>query len=263
MSANPTVVSNLTTSMDRFQELVGSLTGEQMAVQSLCPEWDVKGVILHVLGVEHILLDWLPEPDDDVPRFADVGSFIGNHSEDDAATITALTASILGQRRRELDALTEADLDRSCMSPVGPATYGQFMDIRNFDIWVHHRDITSPLGLTSDDSGPAAEAALDQVHNSLGYIVGKKIGLPDGMSLTFNVSGPVERSMHVKLDGRAKVVSELDGPASVVVNADSLTFVQLACGRIDPQAQIEAGAISWAGDDEWGRKAASNLAFTM
>ena len=37
----------------------------------------------------------------------------------------------------------------------------------------------------------------------------------------------------------------------------------LACGRIDPQQRIDAGRISWTGDDTWGEKAARSLRFTM
>jgi hypothetical protein len=47
------------------------------------------------------------------------------------------------------------------------------------------------------------------------------------------------------------------------LRTDSTTFVQLACGRIDPQARIDAGAISWTGDAELGERAARNLRFTM
>ena len=40
-------------------------------------------------------------------------------------------------------------------------------------------------------------------------------------------------------------------------------FILLACGRIDPQAQIDSGAVSWTGDAELGERAARNLRFTM
>ena len=49
----------------------------------------------------------------------------------------------------------------------------------------------------------------------------------------------------------------------VTVTTDSTTFIQLACGRIDPQAQIDSGAVSWSGDDTLGDRAARNLRFTM
>jgi hypothetical protein len=37
----------------------------------------------------------------------------------------------------------------------------------------------------------------------------------------------------------------------------------LAAGRVDPGERIAAGRISWTGDDEWGERAAHNLAYTM
>ncbi len=263
MSAHRQAVDNVTTSFAAFQTLVGSLTPEQLTVQSLCPAWNVRGVVLHVLGIEHCLLGWKPEADDEMPPFGLIGPFENDHAAADPARLTELANDIFGRRRAELESAGDADLDLLCLSPVGQVPYGTFMAIRNFDVWVHHRDITTPLGMPTDDGGPAAEAAMDQIHGSLGYVVGKKIGLPDGMSIVFNTTGAVERSMAVSVDGRAKVVPAIAGPPSVEVTADSLTFAQLACGRIDPDEAIAAGRISWAGDDEWGGRAARNLAFTM
>jgi hypothetical protein len=137
------------------------------------------------------------------------------------------------------------------------------MAIRVFDYWVHEQDIRGPLGMPGHESGPAAAMAINEIEISLPYIVGKKIGLPDGKSLTFELTGPVERSMHVKVDGRAGNVESLDGPADVVVTANSTAFALLACGRIDPQGPIDDGRISWSGDAELGEKAARNLRFTM
>lgn len=96
----------------------------------------------------------------------------------------------------------------------------------------------------------------------MGYIVGKKVGLPAGKSITFDLTGPIRRQLHVAVDGRAKAVDHLDNP-DVTVVTDSTTFIQLACGRIDPQAQIDSGAITWMGDGELGDRAARNLRFTM
>ena len=148
------------------------------------------------------------------------------------------------------------------MTPIGPGTYGRFMEIRIFDFWVHERDMTIPLGRQTDDSGAAAEIALGEVHGSMGYIVGKLIGLPDGMSIKFVLSGGIDRAICVAVNGRATLVDNLEAP-DVIVHADSTAFVMLACGRIDPQEQIDAGNIDWSGNEEWGEKAARNLRFTM
>jgi hypothetical protein len=136
------------------------------------------------------------------------------------------------------------------------------MEIRVFDNWVHERDIRVPLGIPGDDSGPTAEKSLDEVHNSLGYIVGKKIGLEDGASIAFEITGPVTRRMMVKVDGRAAVVDDLPGP-DATLTTDFLTFMLLACGRIDPEVPIADGRVTWTGDDDIGGRAARNLRFTI
>jgi hypothetical protein len=146
--------------------------------------------------------------------------------------------------------------------PTGPGTYGRFLAIRVFDFWVHERDITTPLGRVTDDTGVAAEIALAEVENSIGYIVGKKVGVADGKSIAFRLTGPIVREIDVAVDGRAKKVDHLDHP-NVTLTTDSTTFIQLACGRIDPQIPIDSGAVTWKGDDELGDRAARNLRFTM
>ena len=79
---------------------------------------------------------------------------------------------------------------------------------------------------------------------------------------SFRITGPVVRDIFVKVDGRAQRVAELADP-DVVVHADLLTFMLLACGRVDPEVPIGQRHISWTGDAELGARAARNLAFTM
>ena len=100
------------------------------------------------------------------------------------------------------------------------------------------------------------------MESSLGYIVGKKVGLPDGKSIAFHLTGPIVRELDVLVDGRAKQVDSLESP-DVEIMTDSTTFIQLACGRIDPQVAIDSGAIKWNGDAQLGERAARNLRFTM
>ena len=78
----------------------------------------------------------------------------------------------------------------------------------------------------------------------------------------FHLSGPVARDIAVAVDGRARVVDAVPAP-DVEIWTDTLTFIQLACGRIDPQEPIDLGTIYWRGDAELGERAARNLRFTM
>ena len=249
-------------SYDQIEALVADLTDTEWAAQSLCPDWTVHGVVTHLAGVEDLLTGWLPTAADDAPPFEMLAKFTAEACSISGDELVALAAQAFAGRRTDFARLTDADMERPGMTPVGPGTYGRFMEIRVFDFWVHERDMTIPLGRQTDDSGAAAEIALGEVHGSMGYIVGKLIGLPDGMSIKFVLSGGIDRDICVAVNGRATLVDNLEAP-DVTVLADSTTFVMLACGRIDPQEQIDAGNIVWTGNEEWGEKAARNLRFTM
>lgn len=242
-----------------MEALCTDLSDAEWGAASLCPDWTIRDVINHVTSIEAVLAGWLPDDDRTPPPFEKAANFLRDADTD---RYSELVRTIYDRRRRDLAALSDADLMRPSWTPVGPATYGRFLQIRVFDFWVHERDITTPLGRTTDDAGLGAQIALAEVAGSLGYIVGKKVGLPDGKSITFDLTGPITRQLHVAVDGRAKAVDHLENP-DVTVVTDSTTFIQLACGRIDPQAQIDSGVITWNGDGELGDRAARNLRFTM
>jgi uncharacterized protein (TIGR03083 family) len=243
-----------------YNDLCGRLSDEQMATRSLCPDWDVRGVITHTIGVESVLAGW--EPSIEVPPpFEKMGAYAADAAEMSRGDFAIRIAETTASRLAELNRLDASVVDAPSITPTGIATYGRFLQVRVFDFWVHARDIAIPLGETTDDSGFAAETALREVDDSIGYIVGKKIGLPEGTSIVFHIRGGVEHDIAVSVDGRATRVDSIESP-DVEVTTDVGTFVMLAAGRIDPHEQIAAGKITWAGDDEWGEKAARNLAYT-
>ena len=132
--------------------------------------------------------------------------------------------------------------------PTGAGTYGRFLAIRVFDFWVHECDITTPLGRVTDDAGVEAEIALAEVESSIGYIVGKKVGLPDRKSIAFCLTGPLVRELDVIVDGRAKQVDHLDDPDVYRHFQDITYFVcgHLAYGNCDSSRVCCRGLV-------WGR----------
>ena len=264
MTERQRIVSALVSCFDDLEALIATLGEDNWALQSLCPEWTVRGVVEHLIGIEAMMTDWIPESLEAPVPFERVGAFTEEAAAWSNEELAAKATEVLATRRAELAELTDEVFDAPSMTPVGPSTYGSFLGIRVFDFWVHQRDMTIPLGVNDrwDQGGDKAEIALDEVNRSLGYIMGKKVGLPDGQSAAINVDGGVARRMSVAVDGRAAVVDSVENP-DVELNADSTTFVMLACGRIDPQEEIDAGRISWSGDAELGEKAARNLRFTM
>jgi uncharacterized protein (TIGR03083 family) len=247
---------------DAIEGLAGRMDAGQWRAQSLCPDWDMRGVVTHLGMMERVLAGWLPASADDVPPLDRVAPYHEEMAALDDAAFAARIGEIFALRRADLAGLTEADLARPSWTPIGPRSYGGFMEMRIFDFWVHERDIATPLGWPGDDGGTRAEIALGQVEASIGYIVGKKIGLPDGAGIVFHLTGPVTRDLSVRVDGRARAVERIEHP-DVELTTDTVTFVQLAAGRIDPQRQIDSGRVTWTGDPELGDRAARNLAFTI
>lgn len=262
MTDPSTIRTALEDSFDALETLGASLNSAEWEIQSLCPDWAVRDVFEHLVGIENALVSWIPEAVDKPPPFARANGFAKEVAELDPPAFLERVRGVLGRRRQDLATLGPADLNRPSWTPVGPGSYGRFMEIRVFDFWVHERDISTPLGRATDDTGVRAEIALAEIEGSLGYIVGKKVGLPDGRSVVFHLSGPLERDIAVVVDGRAKVVEHLPR-ADVEIWTDTLTFMQLACGRIDPQEPIDLGRIVWGGDPDLGERTARNLRFTM
>jgi len=256
------LVGSMERCYDAIESLAGRMTGEQWRTQSLCPDWDMRGVVTHLGMMEVVLTGWLPASAEDLPPLDRIAPYQEQMAALPDDAFAARIGEIFAGRRADLARLTAADLARPSWTPIGPRSYGGFLEIRIFDFWVHERDITTPLGWPADDTGAPAEIALGQVESSIGYIVGKKIGLPDGTSIVFHLTGPVTRDLAVVVDGRARAVSHVDQP-DVELTSDTVTFIQLAAGRIDPQAQIDAGRVSWRGSAELGERAARSLRFTI
>ena len=96
---------------------------------------------------------------------------------------------------------------------------------------------------------------------ALGYIVGKRAGAPSGSLVSLVLTGPVTRSVHVAVDGRASVVDEPDREATVVLSLSSDVFARLAGGRVPVASRVNEVLIS--GDAELGRRVLEALAFTI
>ena len=180
MTGLATIRTSLEQCYDAIESLAGRMDAAQWHAQSLCPDWDMRGVITHLGRMETVMTGWLPESADDLPPLDRIEPYFAEMAALDDAAFAARISEIFAGRRADLAGLTEADLARQSWTPIGPRSYGGFLEIRIFDFWVHERDIATPLGSPTDDAGPRAEIALGQVEGSIGYIVGKKIGLPDG-----------------------------------------------------------------------------------
>lgn len=245
-----------------LNSLLADLTDDQWSTQSLCPDWDVAGVVMHLIAVEEMLLGRAPSEFAERLPFEEIAGFTDAMAALSQEELVSKFAAVTAARKAELAEMSNEDFATPVMTPVGPGTYGRFMDIRVFDFWVHEQDIRTPLDLPGHEDGPAAERSIDEIRMSMPYIAGKRVGVADGSSLRVQLTGPISGDITVRVDGRAGLVDDAD-ETTATITADSTTFALLACGRVDPQSRIDSGHISWSGDAELGEKAARNLRFTM
>jgi uncharacterized protein (TIGR03083 family) len=254
-------VDCLLESMDSVVELLVELDDPDWQVRSLCPAWRVREVVAHLDGIEEALRGWRPAGDAPAP-FEVVGKIFDEVDDWSPHRLLSRFRTVLADRRSELLAADTHLFDEVSWTPVGVQTYGRLMAIRNFDFWVHEQDIRVPLGRPGHTNGPAAELALDEVRRSFGYIVGKRAAVPDGSSVLVELHGPIEGRLGAVVEGRARLVDDLDHP-DAIVRTDSLTFMLLACGRIDPETHLANGDVELRGNKELAGQLARNLRFTM
>ncbi|MBA0124309.1 maleylpyruvate isomerase family mycothiol-dependent enzyme [Haloechinothrix sp. YIM 98757] len=263
-------VRALVTQWTSMDELLSSLPEDAWSTPSALPGWTVQDIVSHVIGTESMLEgEQAPEPDVDVTSLPHVRNDIAAVNEHWVLALREHTPArmldrfrdIVSRRIEALRAMSQEDFDAPSWTPAGQATYGRFMRIRLFDCWLHEQDIRDAVGMPGNQEGPCAEGALEEIVGALGYLVGKRAEAPDGSRLTIELTGPVSRTLHVAVDGRASVVPELSGPATSTLRLSSDLFTRLAGGRVSPEEHLTE--VDVQGDAELGAQVVRNLRLTI
>jgi uncharacterized protein (TIGR03083 family) len=268
------VLAGLFAVWDDIDRLVAPLEDAQWQTQTPLPGWCVHDVVAHMIGTESMLQGVeTPEADIDVSTLAHVRNDIGVMNECwvrrmrqiSAADLLVKLRATTSERRKALSGLSNEAWNDVTMTPAGPDSYGRFMRVRIFDCWMHEHDIRDAIGqpASADELvGPASELALDEMAASMGFVVGKLGGAPDGSRVSIELTGPLGRTINVAVEGRARVVDDFgdDDPTSTI-RLDGLLFTRLAGGRT-PLAQ-HADAISYGGDDAVGKRVVEHLNYVI
>ena len=253
-----------------LDELLGQLTPQDWTRPSSLAGWDVQALVAHIIGTESMLVGIDPpvgpiDPADYPHVRNDIGAF-------NEQWIIALAGRSPTEMRSQLSEITAtrraalADMDAEAWStegftPAGMDTYGRFMRIRLFDTWLHEQDIRDAVGRPGHESGAPVELTLDEMANAMGYAVGKLAGAPRGSSVTFELTGPAGRRIHVAVRDRAAVVESLDEPATVLIRLPVGDWVRVAGGRVR-YADVAAD-VDFEGDHALGRQVLEHLAYTI
>jgi uncharacterized protein (TIGR03083 family) len=248
------------------------LSGTEWALPTECPGWDVKDQLSHLIGIERMLMGE-PTPEWDGPMGEHVkGDFAALNEKwvavrraGNGAAVQAEFVEVTATRLAQLGALSEDAWAEVGFSPVGQVPYAEFMEVRVYDSWVHEQDARRALDRPGGSGGAASCLSIDRVQASMGYVVGKKAGAPEGTVVRFDIIGPGEDARRFAIgvrDGRAKPTSD-DGAPTVTLALSSLDFVRLGCGRASAGDVEAAGGIGVEGDAATAQKILAAMNFMI
>jgi len=267
-------LSGLFAVWEDLEKLLADLSDGRWKTATALPGWSVQDVVSHIIGTESFL-QGLPAPDIDidVSALGHVRNEIGAMNESWVHSMRAHSPeqmreelkAILHARRTALEDMSEQVWNEVTFTPAGPDSYGRFMRIRIFDCWMHEHDIREAVDAPASDRELAtttARLSLDEMAGSMGFVVGKRAGAPDGSRVAIELTGPLQRTIKVQVDGRAKVVEDFGGAdPTTTITIDGLLFTRLAGGRT-PLAEHESD-IGFSGDDTVGRRVVENLNYVI
>ena len=266
------VLAGLFGSWDSIDALLAGLTDEQWQAPTGLPGWTVHDVVAHIVGTE-TMLSGQPVPDSDAGKADHVRNEIGAMNERwvdhlrsrSPQEMLATFRETMAQRRAALTAMSDDEWNTVTLTPAGPDSYGRFMRVRVFDCWMHEHDIRDAVSAPAPDvayGGADARLALDEMASSMGFVVAKKGGAPDGSRVELNLTGPLARTIRVAIDGRAAVVDDFgDQQPTAAITVDGRQFVRLAGGR--PMAGHAPQAVEYGGDEAVGTRIVENLAYVI
>lgn len=266
--AKEPVVSALAAEWSALDELGASLTDDQWATPSVLPGWTVKDVVAHVAGTERLLSgDPIPSTDEAVTDLPHVRNPVGVLNErwltyyrklPPAAVMNDLR-TVTSARLAVLEGLSQEQFNAETATPVGPESYGRFMQIRDFDCWMHELDVRDSLGLPAPTDPVTAAPALTELINALPFLIGKRAGAPQGSRIRFVLNGVGAQTVNIEIPDRARIVAALSEAPQVTLTADTCEFARHLGGR----ASANRNGFTLDGDPDLGWKIVTNLRFTM
>ena len=135
-------------------------------------------------------------------------------------------------------------------------TMERLLKNRPLDVWMHTQDIRRAIGRPGALEGAASQHVVEYFLESVGFVLGKKVGAPAGTSITVAVTGAEPVTVAVGDDGRARPSDTTEPTVRLTMGREA--WIVLAGGRRTPDAvevQVE-------GDAELGAAVLANLAVT-
>ncbi len=250
-----------------IDELLCSLDADEWGRPTCLPGWNVQAIATHIFATEAFLLGMAPPQTIDSSGLDHVRNVIGemnenwiaSYAESSPEEIISIYRDLTSQRGDILAAMSADEWNTIGFTPAGKDIYGRFMRIRVLDCWMHEHDIREALNRPGHESGLAVEVALDEFAAAMGYVVGKLAGVPSGHSVTFDLTGPSGRQIHVVVEDKATTVDTLDGDATATLTMPVVAYTRLCGGRRDADPHL----VELSGDTAVGQRVLDHLAYMI
>lgn len=241
--------------------LGAELSDAEWDAPSMLPGWSVRDVYAHIVHTEELLLG-RDVPDHQAPPGDHVRNEIGRFLENgvdfyrtwSGPDLLARFAEVTDERLAFLRGLTDEGFRASAPFVVGDGTVGGALPFRIVDCWIHEQDVRLALNRAGGWDSDVAPFVLDRLFIGMGKVVGKLAQAPDGAVVVFRI-GSDGHALEV-VAGRAQPVDETTAP-SVILVMDPATFVALAAGRGD--AEANRAAVTIEGDHDLGTRVLEHM----
>ena len=264
------LVAALAEEWERLGAMCADLDASAWDLETECPGWTVKDIVAHIIGTE-LSMSGQEVPDVELSRTEHIKNPMGEANEkwievrrgSSGAAVLDEFRDVTRARIETLGAMTQADFDAPSWTPAGESVFGRMIRIRLFDSWMHDQDIRAATARPGNLDGPHVDLAMVEIVDSMGYVIGKLGGAPEGSRVQIDLTGPTTQTIQVEVDGRARVVESLSDEPTVVITMPTLLFVRLCGGRRTADDALAAGDIQIAGDSEAGHRIVTHLAYMI
>jgi uncharacterized protein (TIGR03083 family) len=250
-----------------FLDLLEAVPEDQWTTPTDLPGWDVRAVAAHTAHLEGILAG-APEETADVGEPPHVSGFLGLYTEigvvnrRDAspdAIINEIRAAVTKRHTQLLDdPPTDADGLPSPIFAGVPWTWRTLLRNRPLDVWMHEQDVRRAIGRPGGMDTVPAKHTAEYLAESLGFVLGKKVGAPAGTSLVLDMDGSAPYAFGINDTGRGERLVDPPAEPTVSLRMDRESFIRLSGGR----CAAEPGAVTVEGDQDLGARVVEALATT-
>lgn len=236
-----------------------------------CEGWSVQDQISHLAGLEGLFLG-KEQPDHPAPDVPHIRNDVGRLNEAQVdlrrswppERVVAELDENATARIAYLRGLSDEQWAEQTFTVTGPDSHDRALRLRIFDWFGHEQDIRRATDRPGALDTPVAAKAAEVFYEALGYVLGKKVGAPDGTTLLLEVTGPNGRTVPLEVrDGRGTVLEAAPDAPDATVRLDFEAFTLRGYGRRGTDELLEAGRIELERDTELGRRFVDALSVTI